>query len=471
MLTPVVLAGGNGSRLWPVSRDAHPKQFQNLADTRLSLLQQTLQRARGIAGEATPVIVCHESHRFSAAQQAQQVGVHKPAIILEPVARSTAASIALAALHLLPDAPDAVLLVLPADHLVRDPEALRTAVETALPQAREGALLTFGITPERAETGYGYIRRGDSAGARLWHVDRFVEKPDATTAAAFIAGGDHLWNSGMFLFSARAILAEMERLTPALLATCREAMAEATRDLDFTRVPEASFARCPAVSIDRGIMERTHGAMVVEVDCGWSDIGAWAALWRNGTADADGNVVHGDVLLANVSNSYFHSQGRLVAATGVSDLVVVETADAVLVASRDGAQDVRILVDTLKSLSRREASQHRRVHRPWGTYDCLVESDRFQVKRIVVEPGHGLSLQLHHHRAEHWVVVRGTARVTCGDTVLTLHEDQSTYIPIGVRHSLANPGRIPLEIIEIQTGSYLGEDDIVRFEDAYGRRD
>jgi len=469
MLIPVLLSGGVGSRLWPVSRELYPKQFLALAHPKLSLFQQTLERLKGVPALGEPVVVCNEAHRFLVAQQLHELGHQEASIILEPIGRNTAPAIALAAIDALQQTDDAVLLVLPADHVIRDHAALHRAVQSSLALARAGKLVTFGIVPHCAETGYGYIQRGMALDAGAFEVSHFAEKPSADTAAAYVASGDYYWNSGMFLFRADRYLEELGAHAPQILANCREAYDGATDDLDFIRIATELFSKCPSDSIDYAVMERTNSAAVMPLDCGWDDVGSWSALWQTGIADQNGNVTRGDVLLRDTSNAYVRAESRLVAAVGVADLVIIETADAVLVSDKNASQDIKHIVAHLKLEGRSEAQLHTRVYRPWGSYESLVESGRFQVKRIVVNPGQQLSLQMHHHRAEHWVVVKGTARVTCGDHDVMLHEDQSTYIPIGTRHRLANPGVIPLEIIEIQTGSYLGEDDIVRFNDVYGR--
>ncbi len=467
MLTPVLLSGGVGSRLWPVSREAHPKQFLPLA-SEISMLQETLQRTTGLTASA-PLVVCNEEHRFMVAEQLRQLELAPGALILEPEGRNTAPAVALAALKVVTTDPEAVMLVLPADHLIKDVDAFVAAVERAAPLATDGRLMTFGVVPTAPETGYGYIKCGSELGGGLFDLERFVEKPDSATAQSYLDDGGYLWNSGMFLLRAQTYLDELERLAPEMLAACREAMAGAEGDMDFVRPDPEAFARCPSDSIDYAVMEKTELGGVVSLDCGWSDVGAWSALWEVGERDAADNVLKGDVIADNCSGSYLRSESRLLAATGVEDVVVVETADAVLVASRDKVQDVKNIVNALKSGDRSEASLHRRVYRPWGSYESLVTADRFQVKRITVNPGQQLSLQMHHHRAEHWIVVNGTAEVTCEDKVFMLGEDESTYIPLGHKHRLANPGHIPLEIIEVQSGTYLGEDDIVRFEDVYGR--
>jgi len=469
MLTPLVLSGGSGTRLWPVSRRNLPKQFLALSGHG-TLFQQTVARARRLPDAAAPIVVASEDHRFLAAEQLQEAGVADAAIVLEPLARNTAPAIALGALKALERDPDALLLVLPADHLVTRPEAFDAAVAQALPAARDGWLVTFGIRPDRAETGFGYIRRGEGLGDGVFRVERFVEKPDLATAEGYLADGGYDWNSGMFLFRAARYLEELGQHAPAMLAAVREAYAGATRDLDFIRIGKDAFARVPEDSIDYAVMEKTRRAAVVPVDCGWSDIGSWSALWLTGRRDADGNLREGDTLVIDTHNSLLRSHDRhLVATVGVDDLIVVTTPDATLVARRDAAQDVKKVVDRLKASGRSEHSLHRVVHRPWGSYDSLEAGERFQVKRIVVKPGASLSLQKHHHRAEHWIVVSGTAEVTRDDEVFLLGENQSTYIPLGSVHRLRNPGKVPLELIEVQSGGYLGEDDIVRLDDVYGR--
>ena len=469
MLIPVLLSGGVGSRLWPVSRELYPKQFLPLAHDKRTLFQQTLERLQGLPGLGEPIVVCNNEHRFLVAQQLREDGHAGASILLEPIGRNTAPAIALAAIDALKQTEDAVLLVLPADHVICDWAALHHAAISAQTLAGQGYLVTFGIVPDQPETGYGYIRKGTTLAGDACAVSHFAEKPDLPTATAYLESGEYLWNSGMFVFRADRYLEELGEHAPQMLEACRNAYEAGSEDLDFIRIPKDIFATCPSDSIDYAVMERTRRAAVVPLDCGWNDVGSWPALWQTGSPDGAGNVTRGDVMLRDVGNSYVRAESRLAAVIGVQDLVVIETPDAVLVSSKDAAQDVKHIVNALKKAGRGEALLHTRVYRPWGTYESLVESDRFQVKRIVVNPGQQLSLQMHHHRAEHWIVVKGTARVTCGDHELTLHEDQSTYIPIGSKHRLANPGKIPLEIIEVQSGSYLGEDDIVRFEDGYGR--
>lgn len=466
-LVPVLLSGGSGTRLWPLSRESHPKQFQPLLGEQ-SLLQATWLRVAALPGIAAPLVVANEAHRFMVAEQLRQVGATPAALILEPVGRNTAPAIAVAALQAMADGGDPVLLVLPSDHVIGDEAGFRAAVLTAMPAAEAGALVTFGIVPTGPETGYGYIKAAAGEGVR--RVEAFVEKPDLETAKAWVAGGEHVWNSGMFLFRASRYLHELERFAPRIRAQAAAALAGGRQDVDFLRLDHDAFAACPADSIDYAVMEKTDAAAVLPMAVGWSDIGSWSALWELAGQDADGNAHRGDVLARNCRNTLAWSGGkRLVALLGLQDVIVVDTDDALLVAARDQVQQVKELVATLKAENRAQANVHRKVYRPWGSYDGVDAGERFQVKRIVVKPGASLSLQMHHHRAEHWVVVKGTARVTCDERVLMLSENQSTYIPLGSKHRLENPGKLPLELIEVQSGSYLGEDDIIRFDDAYGR--
>lgn len=469
MMTPVILSGGAGTRLWPLSRELYPKQLLALIGER-TMLQQTLLRLDGLAA-VSAIIVCNEVHRFLVAEQVRQLEIEPRGIVLEPFGRNTAPAIALAAHAALRSDPDSdpVLLVLPADHMIQDVPAFHRAIHVALGAAEQGKLVTFGIVPSVPETGYGYIQRGPS-GAEVFPILRFVEKPSEARAREFIDSGDHYWNSGMFMFRARRYLQELERWAPQIHKVCAAAFGEARRDLDFIRITREAFEACPADSIDYAVMEKTSDAVVVPLAAGWSDVGSWSALHQACDADARGNVTHGDVICEDAAGCYLYSESRLVAAVGLEDHVVVETKDAVLVAPKERVQDVKKLVHRLKELGRYEHSLHREVFRPWGSYDSIENGPRFQVKRLKVKPGATLSLQMHHHRAEHWIVVSGTARITRGDEVFLLEENQSTYIPIGVRHRIENPGKIPLQIIEVQSGSYLGEDDIVRFEDRYGRQ-
>ncbi|WP_093536198.1 mannose-1-phosphate guanylyltransferase/mannose-6-phosphate isomerase [Stenotrophomonas rhizophila] len=463
-ILPVILSGGSGTRLWPLSREAYPKQFLALAGEQ-TMLQATWQRVEPIAGRA-PLVVANEEHRFVAAEQLQQLGVVPQAILLEPVGRNTAPAIAVAALEATLEDGDPVLLVLPSDHVIADEAAFRAAVLSALPAAQEGKLVTFGIVPTGPETGYGYIKA--SSGGAVRAVDRFVEKPDAETARQYVESGEYFWNSGMFLFKASRYLAELELFQPEMLVASRNAWQLARRDTDFTRLDKDAFAAVPADSIDYAVMEKTADAVVVPLDAGWNDVGSWTALRDVSPQDADGNAHHGDVIAIDCRNTYAYGE-RLIALVGLDDVIVVETDDAVMVGRSDRMQEIKQVVARLKADARPEATWHRKVYRPWGAYDSIDNGDRFQVKRITVKPGGTLSLQMHHHRAEHWVVVSGTAEVTRGDEVILLGENQSTYIPLGVTHRLRNPGKLPLELIEVQSGSYLGEDDIVRFEDTYGR--
>ncbi len=472
MLTPVILSGGAGTRLWPLSRELYPKQLLALTGER-TMIQQTALRLEGLAAGG-PVVVCNEAHRFLVAEQLRQLGIEPQAIVLEPMGRNTAPAIALAAHAALKvagpkAAADPLLLVLPADHVIRDVPVFHKAVHAALAAAQQGQLVTFGIVPTTPETGYGYIQRGPASG-EVFRIARFVEKPTAEVAKDFVASGDYYWNSGMFLFGARRYLDELQRFAPGIASACAEAFAAAKGDLDFTRIDKQLFEACPADSIDYAVMEKTSDAVVVPLSAGWSDVGSWAALHEASEPDAHGNVSRGDVIWEDSEGCYLYSESRLVSAVGLRDHVVIETKDAVLVAPRSRVQDVKKLVYKLKERGRYEHSLHREVFRPWGSYDSIENGPRFQVKRLKVKPGAVLSLQLHHHRAEHWIVVSGTARITRGDEVFLLEENQSTYIPIGVKHRIENPGKIPLHIIEVQSGSYLGEDDIVRLEDHYGRK-
>ena len=469
MLIPVLLSGGVGSRLWPVSRAARPKQFLPFGGTG-SMLQETQRRLEGLEC-APPVVVCNAEHRFMVADQLRNETTEQATLILEPAGRNTAPAIALAALHVQPSHPEALLLVLPADHHVTDPEAFQRTVASASAPAQAGRLMTFGVVPTQPETGYGYVRCGEAVSDGIYELAEFVEKPDKETAEAYLASGHYYWNSGMFLFRADRYLDELALHQPDMLSACKAAMSSATRDLDFVRPLEEAFLTSPSESIDYAVMEHTLEGGVAALDCGWSDVGAWSAMWDIREADAAGNVCEGDVLLQDAHNNYVRSESRLVAAIGVRDLVVVETADAVMVGARDQMQSIKQVVAALEASDRPEATIHQKVFRPWGSYESLVVGEQFQVKRLTVTPGHTLSLQLHHQRAEHWVVVSGEAHVTRGDEQLVLGPDQSTYIPIGMKHRLANLGDEPLEVIEVQSGSYLGEDDIVRFDDVYGREE
>lgn len=476
MIVPVILSGGAGSRLWPLSRELYPKQLLPLVGS-LTMLQETVERLRGVAELTAPVVVSNDQHRFIVAQQLIEAGHKAEAIILEPVGRNTAPAVAMAALHARERGVDPILLILPADHVIRNREVLCATISAAYAAAVDGRLITFGVVPSAPETGYGYIRRGvplalndKSAPHEIFSVAQFVEKPNRETAEQYLAAGDYYWNSGMFMFKASRYLQELQTFAPEMMAACHEAMSKAQADMDFIRLDAEAFATCPSDSIDYAVMEKTDAAAVIPLDAGWSDVGSWSALWEVLPKDASANVTVGDVFTKAVTNSYLYAeQGRILAAIGLDGIVVVDTADAVLVARMDQCQDVKDIVGKLKKENRDETLAHRKVYRPWGNYESIDKSDRFQVKRITVKPGATLSQQMHHHRAEHWIVVKGTAKITKGEEVLLLSENQSTYIPLGVSHRLENPGKIDLELIEVQSGSYLGEDDIVRFDDHYGR--
>jgi mannose-1-phosphate guanylyltransferase/mannose-6-phosphate isomerase len=464
-ITPVILSGGSGTRLWPLSREAHPKQFLPVIGER-SLLQATALRLQGLNASA-PIVVANESHRFLVAEQLQELGLKASALLLEPVGRNTAPAIAAAACQALAADPDAVLLVMPSDHAISDTAGFQAAVAQALPVARQGGLITFGIVPDAPETGFGYIKAAAGEGVRP--IERFVEKPDAETAQGYVASGDYFWNSGMFLFKASRYLEELAQTHPEMVRLARQAVESATVDADFIRLDNAAFAAMASDSIDYAVMEKTQSGYVLPISVGWSDVGSWQALWQVSEQDGNGNAHHGDVLAIDCRNTLAIGDKRLLALLGLEDVVVVDTDDAVLVAHKDRVQEVKDIVARLKADGRPQATWHRKVFRPWGNYDSVDAGPRFQVKRIVVKPGAQLSLQMHHHRAEHWIVVSGTAKVTCDDKVFMLAENQSTYIPLGSVHRLENPGNIALELIEVQSGSYLGEDDIVRFDDVYGR--
>ena len=483
------MSGGSGSRLWPQSRSLYPKQFLPLVNDQ-TMLQNTLSRLDGLDSVSDPLVIANEEHRFLVAEQIRQMGRQASAIILEPVGKNTAPAVALAAMkaQALSEEKDPLLLVLAADHVIQNVQAFHQAIKTALPAARDGMLVTFGIVPTHPETGYGYIKGGkqltgngeiaakplelkthNSSLTTIYSVEKFVEKPDLETAQGYLASGDYYWNSGMFLFKASRYLEELNKFRPDILQACEKAMAVESTDLDFVRLDEAAFHACPDESIDYAVMEKTSDAVVVPLDAGWSDVGSWTSLADICEKDDSGNAFQGDVMLQDTRNTYVRSEKKLIAAVGVENLVITESDDAILVAHKDRVQDVKKIVDRLKEENRSEAKLHRKVYRPWGAYDSIDMGDRFQVKRITVKPGAQLSLQMHHHRAEHWIVVKGTAVVTNGDQEILLTENQSTYIPIGVVHRLENPGKFDLELIEVQSGGYLGEDDIVRFEDTYGR--
>lgn len=479
-LIPIIMAGGSGTRLWPLSRGLFPKQFLTLQGTH-TMLQNTILRLDEIQC-AQPLVISNESHRFLVAEQLRELNLLSGNIILEPVGKNTAPAIALAAIQALKqvnsgNSEDPLLLVLAADHVIKDEKAFCSAVSQAVPYAQAGKLVTFGIVPTGPEIGYGYIRRGDTQvlhghsdnSASAYRVAQFVEKPDLQTAQGYVTSGDYYWNSGMFLFRASRYLDELKQFRPDIYQACQQAMQVIEPDLDFVRVNKNAFMQCPDDSIDYAVMEKTADAVVVPMDAGWSDVGSWSSLWDISEKDAEGNVYQGDVLSHNSRNNYVFAESSLVSTVGVDNLVVVQTKDAVLVAARDQVQDVKKIVEQIKAAGRSEHHVHREVYRPWGKYDSIDQGERYQVKRLSIKPGEQLSLQMHHHRAEHWVVVQGTAKVTCGDESLLLSENESFYIPLGVKHSLENPGKIPLEVIEIRSGSYLAEDDIERFWDKYGR--
>jgi mannose-1-phosphate guanylyltransferase/mannose-6-phosphate isomerase len=470
MLIPVILSGGIGSRLWPLSREYYPKQLLALVGDN-TLLQDTSLRLTGLPQLDKPIIVCNETHRFLVAEQLRQIDQLTRRIILEPVGRNTAPAVAIAAFEALSNDKNAILLILPADHIIQQADAFREAVNEGYPLAQEGRLVTFGIVPSHPETGYGYIKTQDVMlpDTEAFKVSQFVEKPDLTTAQHYVQSGDYYWNSGMFMFKAERFLQELQKFNPDMYGACHQAIDNAIEDIDFLRLDEAAFKLSPSDSIDYAVMEKTDDAVVIPLNAGWNDVGSWSSLWEISQQNEQGNVLHGDVLTQDVKNCYLRSEYRLVAAIGLEDHVVIETADAVLVSHRDKVQDIKEIVNLLKQQNREEVNLHRRVHRPWGTYENIDVESRFQVKRIMVNPGACMSLQMHYHRSEHWVVVKGTAKVTCGDKVFIVTENQSTYIPLGTKHRLENPGKVPLEIIEVQSGSYLGEDDIVRFDDDYGR--
>jgi mannose-1-phosphate guanylyltransferase/mannose-6-phosphate isomerase len=481
-ITPVILCGGSGSRLWPLSREQYPKQLLKLNGDH-TMLQATALRLSGetladLGTVGSPILVGNEDHRFLLAEQLREVGVGHGVLILEPAGRNTAPALTLAALAANAEGDDPVMVVMPADHIIQDAEAFRAAVARGAEFAAAGKLVTFGILPTAPETGYGYIRRGAPYGEGGYQVARFVEKPNAELAAQYLASGDYLWNAGIFAIKASVWLAKIRQMQPAMAAACQSAYDARQQDHDFQRPDATAFAACPADSIDYAVMEplaaeepNSGEVVVVPLEARWSDVGAWNALWEVGEKDAQGNVLMGDVIAIDTTDTLVMAKDRLVACVGLKDVVVVETPDAILVADKSQVQKIKAVVAQLKGTGRAEGKSHRKVYRPWGWYDSIDFGERFQVKRIGVNPGAAISLQMHHHRAEHWVVVRGTAKVTRGDEVILVSENQSTYIPLGTIHRLENPGKVPLEIIEVQSGSYLGEDDIVRFEDIYGRKD
>jgi len=477
-IQPVILSGGSGSRLWPLSREHYPKQLLALVGKN-SLLQDTVDRLQKSGSGLTvknPVLVCNEEHRFLVAEQMRQIDISTNSIILESIGRNTAPALTLAALSISQKGNDDIMLVMPADHVIRDVEGFHEAVSHGALLAGSGALVTFGIVPSHAETGYGYIKSGAAieSDGNAFSVEKFVEKPDENTATAYLASGDYFWNSGIFMMKASVWLDAMKGFRSDISDVCCSAFEQGMKDHDFFRADAEIFKACPSDSIDYAVMEKAtidnqFSVSVIPIDVGWSDVGAWSSLWEVSERDQDGNVIKGDVATKDTKNSLLISEHRLVAGVGIEDMIVVETADAVMVAHKSRAQDVKSIVEGLKSSKRAEYQTHRRVYRPWGSYESIDHGERFQVKRIIVNPGASLSLQMHHHRAEHWIVVQGTARVTCGEENFLLSENQSTYIPLGVKHRLENPGSFDLELIEVQSGSYLGEDDIVRFDDVYGR--
>jgi len=467
-LVPVILSGGAGTRLWPLSREMYPKQLLALTG-KSTMLQDTALRLAGIAGASAPIVVCNEAHRFTVAEQLRALNLTPSAILLEPAGRNTAPAVALAALKAQDLDADATIVVAPADHVIRDARVFQAAAAVAAALAADGKLVTFGIVAHAPETGYGYIRRGEGAGP-AYPVAQFIEKPPLDVALQFVESGDYYWNSGMFVFKAARYLAELGAFAPDILEASRSAYRSAKSDLDFVRIDAAEFQKCRSESIDYAVMEKTRDALVLPLDAGWSDVGSWSSLFDALPADEQGNVLQGDVLVHDTHDCYVHSTSRLVTAVGMDDHIIVETKDAVLVAPKERVQDVKELVAMIKKSGRSESALHREVFRPWGSYDSIDNGERFQVKRLSVKPGGILSLQMHHHRAEHWIVVQGTARITCDEKVFLLSENESTFIPIGAAHRIENPGKVPLHIVEVQSGSYLAEDDIVRFEDNYGRQ-
>jgi mannose-1-phosphate guanylyltransferase/mannose-6-phosphate isomerase len=473
MIIPVILAGGSGTRLWPLSRSLYPKQFMQLVDD-TTLLQSTLLRLAHLSDVRPPILLCNEDHRFIVAEQLRGIHMTPADIVLEPAGRNTAPAIAVAALIAAGQGDDPILLVLPADHHIRHTPGFLETAQKGAEYAARGHLVTFGIEPDVPETGYGYIRKGATLGAvsekpAAWAIDHFVEKPDLDTARGYVASGEYCWNSGMFMFRAGKLLEELQTHAPAILEACRRALADGRRDLDFFRLDKAAFTACPSDSIDYAVMEKTRAGVMVALASDWSDLGSWEALWQAGEKDDRQNVIHGDVCLQDVQHSFVHASSRLVAAVGLNHHVVVETKDAVFVAPREQVQQVKALVDQLKGRRRPETVAHKKDYRPWGASEDIDVSERFVVRRLTVQPRAKLSLQKHFNRAEHWVVVKGTALVTRGEEQFLLKEDQSTYIPLGIAHRLENPGKIPLEVVEIQSGSYLAEDDVERMDDVYGR--
>ncbi len=462
---PVILSGGSGTRLWPKSRKAYPKQLHNLYGD-YTMLQHTVRRVNHLS---SPIVVCNETQRFMVADQLSQVCENKPTIILEPVGRNTAPAIAVAAYHALSIDPGAVMAIFAADHLIENENDFREALDIAVGQAKLGSLVAFGIVPTKPETGYGYIKTETKPEKLGQKISCFVEKPDFHTAETYVKSGEYLWNSGMFVFSAKRYLEEVELYQKGMALQCKSSYEKSVQDLDFIRIDEKTFSECEDISVDYAVMERTGSAYCVPLDCGWSDLGDWNAIWDVSKKDENGNVLHGDVLAQDCSNSMLQASDRLVVGVGLQDIAVIDTDDSILVINRNCSQQIKQIVNELKSMGREELNSHRKVYRPWGSYDCINQGDRFQVKKIEVKPGASLSLQMHHHRAEHWIVVKGTAKIIRGSEEILLSENESIYIPLGEKHRLSNPGKVTLELIEVQSGSYLGEDDIVRFEDGYGR--
>jgi len=463
-IIPVILSGGSGTRLWPLSRKQHPKQYLSLADEQ-TMLQATIQRLQGLENLATPIVICNQEHRFLVAEQLQQINIEKPTIILEPEGKNTAPAIAAAAHYI----KDGLMLVLPADHIIQDIQAFHQTIKIAIKQAEQDKLTTFGITPTEPNTGYGYIEKFSEMEDLACKIKRFVEKPNLKTAKQYLEDGNYLWNSGMFLFTAQNYLKELNKYNPQISESCKQAVEKAKQDYDFLRLDPTAFSESPADSIDYAVMEKTENAVVVPLDAEWNDIGNWSALYQIGEKDKNNNVIKGNAITTETSNSYINANHHMIATIGVDNLIIVDTADATLVASKDKTQQVKQIVEQLQQQNRTEEQLHRKVYRPWGWYDTIDNGHRFKVKRICVNPGATLSLQKHYHRAEHWIVVKGTAQIINGEQKELLNENQSTYIPIGTSHRLENPGKLPLEMIEVQSGGYLGEDDIERLEDHYGR--
>jgi len=463
-IIPVILSGGSGTRLWPLSRKQHPKQYLSLADEQ-TMLQATIQRLQGLENLATPIVICNQEHRFLVAEQLQQINIEKPTIILEPEGKNTAPAIAAAAHYI----KDGLMLVLPADHIIQDIQAFHQTIKIAIKQAEQDKLTTFGITPTEPNTGYGYIEKFSEMEDHACKIKRFVEKPNLKTAKQYLEDGNYLWNSGMFLFTAQNYLKELNKYNPQISESCKQAVEKAKQDYDFLRLDPTAFSESPADSIDYAVMEKTENAVVVPLDAEWNDIGNWSALYQIGEKDKNNNVIKGNAITTETSNSYINANHHMIATIGVDNLIIVDTADATLVASKDKTQQVKQIVEQLQQQNRTEEQLHRKVYRPWGWYDTIDNGHRFKVKRICVNPGATLSLQKHYHRAEHWIVVKGTAQIINGEQKELLNENQSTYIPIGTSHRLENPGKLPLEMIEVQSGGYLGEDDIERLEDHYGR--